>query len=53
MYGGAHITGSETGIGFKLIRALAEQLRGTLTFAAPPEGTGTAITLTIHPPAQA
>jgi hypothetical protein len=40
-------------MGLKLIRALAEQLRGTLTFAAPPEGTGTAITLTIHPPAQA
>ena len=50
---GLRLTGSETGMGLKLIRALAEQLRGTLTFAAPPEGTGTAITLTIHLPAQA
>ncbi len=29
-------------MGLKLIRTLAAQLRGTLTFATPPEGAGTA-----------
>ena len=50
---GVHLTGSESGMGLKLIRTLAEQLRGTLTFATPAEGAGTAVTLTIHPLAQA
>ena len=40
-------------MGLKLIRTLAAQLRGTLTFSTPPAGTGTQITLTIRPPAQA
>lgn len=40
-------------MGLKLVRTLATQLRGTLTFATPEEGAGTAITLTIRPPAQA
>ena len=50
---GLHLTGSESGMGLKLIRTLAAQLRGTLTFATPPEGAGTQITLTIRPLAQA
>jgi two-component sensor histidine kinase len=50
---GLYLTGSEIGMGLKLIRTLAAQLRGTLTFATPPEGVGTAITLTISPLAQA
>lgn len=50
---GVHLTGSESGMGLKLIRTLAEQLRGTLTFATPPEGAGSAVTLTIRPLAQA
>ncbi len=50
---GLAVTGSEIGMGLKLIRTLAAQLRGTLTFATPPEGAGTQITLTIRPPAQA
>lgn len=50
---GLYLTGSEIGLGLKLIRTLAAQLQGTLTFATPPEGIGTAITLTIRPPAQA
>lgn len=50
---GVHLTGSESGMGLKLIRTLAEQLRGTLTFATPEEGAGSAVTLTIRPLAQA
>ena len=50
---GLYLTGSEIGMGLKLIRSLAAQLRGTLAFATPPEGVGTAITLTICPLAQA
>lgn len=50
---GLDLTGSEIGMGLKLIRTLAAQLRGTLIFAIPPEGAGTQITLTIRPPAQA
>jgi two-component sensor histidine kinase len=50
---GLDLTGSEIGMGLKLIRTLAAQLRGTLIFATPPEGVGTQITLTIRPPAQA
>jgi two-component sensor histidine kinase len=50
---GLHPTGSEIGIGLKLIRTLAAQLQGTLTSGTPPEGAGTAVTLTIRPLAQA
>jgi two-component sensor histidine kinase len=50
---GLHPTGSEIGMGFKLIRTLAAQLQGTLTSATPPEGAGTAVTLTIGPLVQA
>jgi two-component sensor histidine kinase len=50
---GLNLTGSESGLGLKLIRTLVAQLQGTLTFATPPEGTGTQITLTIRPAAQA
>jgi Signal transduction histidine kinase len=50
---GLCLTGSEVGMGLKLIRSLATQLRGTLTFATPPAGAGTAITLTMRPLAQA
>jgi two-component sensor histidine kinase len=50
---GLYSTGSEISMGLKLMRILAAQLRGTLTIATPPEGSGTAITLTIRPPAQA
>ena len=50
---GVHLTGGESGMGLKLIRTLAAQLQGTLTFATPPEGAGTAVTLTIRPLAQA
>jgi two-component sensor histidine kinase len=49
---GLHLTGSEIGMGLRLIRTLAAQLRGTLIFATPPAGAGTQITLTIRPPAQ-
>jgi two-component sensor histidine kinase len=50
---GLNLTGSESGLGLKLIRTLVAQLQGTLTFATPPAGTGTQITLTIRPAAQA
>jgi two-component sensor histidine kinase len=50
---GLALPGSELGMGLKLIRTLAAQLRGTLMFATPPEGVGTQITLTVRPPAQA
>ena len=48
---GWHPTGGGVGMGLRLIRSFAAQLRGTLTFATPPEGAGTEITLTIGPPA--
>jgi two-component sensor histidine kinase len=47
---GLYQTGNDVGLGLKLIRTLAAQLRGALTFATPLEGAGTAITLTIRPP---
>jgi two-component sensor histidine kinase len=50
---GLDLTGSEIGMGLKLIRTLAAQLRGTLIFATPSEVVGTQVTLTIRPPAQA
>jgi Signal transduction histidine kinase len=50
---GLSLTGSEISMGLKLIRILAEQLRGTLTIATPAAGSGTVITLTIRPLAQA
>ena len=50
---GVHLTGSEIGMGLKLIRNLAAQLRGTLTFATPAGRRRSAITLTIRPLAQA
>jgi two-component sensor histidine kinase len=50
---GLYPTGSEIGMGLKLIRTLAAQLRGTLLFATLPAGVGTEITLTIRPPTQA
>ena len=48
---GLYQTGSDVGLGLNLIRTLATQLHGALTFATPAEGAGTAITLTIRPPA--
>jgi two-component sensor histidine kinase len=48
---GLYRTGSDVGLGRKLIRTLASQLRGTLIFVTPPEGAGTVVTLTIRPPA--
>jgi two-component sensor histidine kinase len=50
---GLDLTGSEIGMGLKLIRTLAAQLRGTLIFATPSEVVGTQVTLTIRPPAPA
>jgi two-component sensor histidine kinase len=44
-------SGREGGLGLKLIRILAAQLRGALDFAQPTDSGGTAITLTIDHPA--
>jgi two-component sensor histidine kinase len=38
----------ESGLGLKLIRTFATQLRGTLAFARPLDAAGTAVTLTIR-----
>jgi two-component sensor histidine kinase len=45
-------TGGGVGMGLRLIRNFAAQLQGTLIFSTPAQGAGTAIALTISPPAQ-
>lgn len=50
---GLQLARNEIGMGLKLIRSLAAQLRGTLIFAAAPGGPGTVVTLTIATPVSA
>jgi two-component sensor histidine kinase len=45
---GMHADGFAGGLGLKLIRVLAAQLRGTVTFAEPADAVGTAVTLSFH-----
>lgn len=49
---GWHPTDGEVSMGLRLIRNFAAQLQGTLIFSTPEQAAGTAITLTIRPPAQ-
>jgi len=45
---GMHADGLAGGLGLKLIRVFAAQLRATLTFAGPADAVGTAVTLSLH-----